>query len=47
MSEEDHDFTEIFTGSHEQEIIANEAKIAVMVVNPVDNTLLTGAPMFF
>jgi len=47
MSEEDHDFTEIFTGSHEQEIIANEAKIAVMVVNPVDNTLLIGAPMFF
>jgi nucleotide-binding universal stress UspA family protein len=47
MSEEDHEFSEFFTGSHEQEIIANEAKIPVMVVNPEDHSLLSGAPMFF
>lgn len=47
MSEEDHDFTEIFTGSHEQDIIANEAKIPVLVINPADHSLLTGSPMFF
>ncbi|MEX1190099.1 MAG: universal stress protein [Bacteroidia bacterium] len=47
MSEEDHDFLEIFTGSHEQEIIANEAKIPVMVLNAKETMRLNGAPMFF
>ena len=47
MTEEDHDFLEIFTGSHEQEIIANEAKIPVMVLNPKETMQLNGLPMFF
>jgi nucleotide-binding universal stress UspA family protein len=47
MSEEEHEFSEIFTGSHEQEIIANEAKIPVLVINPADSTLLSGSPVFF
>jgi len=47
MSEEDHDFLEFFTGSHEQDIIANDSKIPVMVLNPKDTSRLNGAPMFF
>lgn len=47
MTEEDHEFMEFFTGSHEQEIIANEAKIPVMVLNPKETMQLNGLPMFF
>jgi len=47
MSEEDHEFMEFFSGNHEQEIIANERKIPVMVLNPKDTMRLDGAPMFF
>ncbi|MEZ5172770.1 MAG: universal stress protein [Bacteroidia bacterium] len=47
MSEEDHEFLEFFTGSHEQEIIANEKKIPVMVLNAKETMKLDGAPMFF
>lgn len=47
MSEEDHEFMEFFSGNHEQEIIANEHKIPVMVLNAKDTGRLAGAPMFF
>jgi nucleotide-binding universal stress UspA family protein len=47
MSEEDHEFLEFFSGNHEQEIIANDRKIPVMVLNPKDTMRLDGAPMFF
>ncbi len=46
MTDEERDFSEIFTGSHEQDIIANEKKIPVMVMNPVDNMQILGAAMF-
>jgi nucleotide-binding universal stress UspA family protein len=46
MTDEDREFTEYFTGTHEQDIIANEKKIPVMVMNPVDNMQILGAAMF-
>jgi nucleotide-binding universal stress UspA family protein len=46
MTDEEREFSEIFTGSHEQEIIANERKLPVMVMNPVDNMQILGAAMF-
>ena len=46
MTDEERELAEFFTGTHEQEIIANEMKLPVMVMNPVDNMLILGAAMF-
>ncbi len=46
MTDEELEVLEIFTGSREQEIIANEKKIPVMVMNPIENTKILGAAMF-
>jgi nucleotide-binding universal stress UspA family protein len=46
MTDEELEVIEIFAGSREQEIIANEKKIPVMVMNPIENTMILGAAMF-